>query len=139
MRSLLVLSLACLLTTPAVSFAAQSPDPELLNGLQAWNANGPIAGLRVWYASQPDLALELGDTLKAAVKTMGQVIDTEVIAIQPVSKRVTRYYVAVNYTNGPLWIRIERYVSDKQPIFLRLRFSTDPDRILPGYLTEFQL
>ena len=138
MRSLLLL-LVGLLATPAVTFAAQTPDPVLLNGLQAWVANGPDAGLRVWYADQPELALELKETLLAGAKSMGQVIDTEVIAIQPVSKRVTRYYVAVNYTNGPLWIRIERYVSDKHPIFLRLRFSSDPDRILPGYLTEFQL
>jgi len=61
------------------------------------------------------------------------------VAIQTVSKRVVRYYVAVYYSRSPLWLRIERYTGERSSFFLPLRFSVDPDRILPGYITEFQL
>jgi hypothetical protein len=118
--------------------AAEAPDPVLLNGLKAYEANGPDAATIIWFADRPALAAEMKDQLFRATQNLGQVIDTEVVAIQPVSKRVTRYYVAVYFTRCPLWMRVERYASHDKAFYLPLRFSINPDEILPGYLTEFQ-
>ena len=138
MRFFVVLALACLIVPRAAS-AAQTPDPVLTIGLQAWIDNGVDAGLHTWYPDRPELALEMKEKLLPVIKDLGEVIDTEVVAIQPLSKRVTRYYIAVYFTRCPLWLRVERYASDKKAFYLPLKFSIDPDRILPGYLTEFQL
>jgi len=138
MRSYFALTVACLLFSP-VAFAAQAADEMLIAGLQAWVSNGSEAGLHTWYSDQPDVVLEMQDKLRPELKRLGDVIDTEVIAIQPISKRVTRYYLAVYFSNAPLWIRIERYATDKRVVFLPLRFSTNPDQILPSYLTDLQL
>ena len=137
MRSLAFVAFLLLLALPG-TFAAQVPDKVLSHGLQAWQDNGVEAGLRTWYADRPALAYEMKEKLQPLIAELGEVIDTELIAIQPISKRVTRYYVAVYFTRAPLWLRVERYASEKQGFYLPLRFSTDPDRILPGYLTEFQ-
>lgn len=137
MRSLFALLATCFAFV-TVSQGAQTPDPVLVNGLKAWLSNGSDAGLHVWYADNPELSFAMKEKVRTVVRDMGTVFDTEVIAIQTISKRVTRYYVAVYYDSGPLWIRIERYLSDKQSSYLPVRFSVDPDRILPGYITEFQ-
>jgi hypothetical protein len=138
MRFLLLLPLFFSILVPAVS-AAQTPDPLLLQSLQTWVNNGAEAGLRSLYADRPELAMEMRDSIAPVAKGLGNVLDTEVVAIQTVSKRVVRYYVAVYYSRSPLWLRIEKYTSDRSSFFLPLRFSIDPDRILPGYITEFQL
>jgi hypothetical protein len=75
--------------------------------------------------------------LSSATKNLGFVIDTEVVAIQTISKRVTRYYVAINFARRPLWIRIERYMGNDKASYLPLKFSLEPDDFLPGYLTDF--
>ena len=136
MRFSLVFALFVFVAHSAMS-AAPSPDKTLTLGLQAWLDNGVDAGLRTWFADRPELAFEMKNQLQPLIKELGDVIDTEVVAIQPISKRVTRYYVAVYFTRAPLWLRVERYASEKAAFYLPLRFSTDPDRILPGYLTEF--
>ena len=131
----LLLSLLLLLTSTAR--AAQTPDPRLVEGLQAFVTNGIEAGLLVWYNDRPELANEMKDQLIAATARLGSLIDTEIVAIQPVSKRVMRYYVALYFNRRPLWLRVERYASKDRAFFLPLRFSTNPDEILPGYITEF--
>jgi hypothetical protein len=118
--------------------SVESPDPVLVSGLQSFQLNGIQAGLNVWYSSQPEVAFAMKEKLIPLTQAMGNVIDTEVVAIQPLSRRVTRYYVAVYFTHGPVWLRLERYASDREAIYLPLKASLDPDRILPGYLTEFQ-
>lgn len=130
-----VVALVLLLVSPLR--AAQPPDPVLTEGLRAWTANGMDAALRTWYADRPQLGFEMKEKLLPVTKDLGDVVDTEVVAIQTISKRVTRYYVAIYFTRCPLWLRVERYAGDKQSFFLPLRYSIDPDRILPGYLTEF--
>jgi hypothetical protein len=77
------------------------------------------------------------DKLFPVTRDLGDVIDSEVVNIQVISKRVTRYYVAVYYTRCPVWIRIERYSSRDKSFYLPLKFSLNPDDILPGYVTEF--
>lgn len=138
MRSYFALISACFVFS-SVAFAAQPPDEVLITGLQAWVSHGSEAGLRTWYSDQPDTVSELQEKLRPELKRLGDVIDSEVIAVQPISKRITRYYVAIYCANAPLWIRIERYATDKRPLFLPLRFSPNPDEILPSYLTELQL
>jgi hypothetical protein len=138
MRSLLLLSITFLAAlSPAA--AAQTADPTLIKGLAAWVANGADAGIRSWYSDQPDVAFEMKEKVIPVTARLGTVIDSEVVAIQPISQRVTRYYVVVYFTHAPLWIRVERYASDLTAFYLPFKFSTDPDRILPGYITEFQL
>ena len=117
--------------------AASAPDPTLAEGLRATLTNGIDAGLRTWYANRPWLAQEMREKLLLATRGLGDVIDTEIVAVQPVSKRVTRYYVAIYFTRCPLWLRVERYAGQEQAFYLPLRFSTNPDEILPGYITEF--
>ena len=118
---------------------AQSADPVLINGLNPWIQNGGESGLNPWYFNRPALAFEMKEKLQPAIRDLGTVIDSEVIAIQPLSRRVTRFYVAVYFTHTPLWLCIERYANEETAFYLPLKFSTDPDRILPGYITEFQL
>ncbi|HTO04846.1 MAG TPA: hypothetical protein VL069_14135 [Opitutus sp.] len=138
MRALLILVLACtIFRSPA--FSAQSTDPVLINGLNAWIQNGVESGLNTWYSNRPALAFEMKEKLMPVVSELGSVIDSEVIAIQPLSRRVTRFYVAVYFTRTPLWLCIERYANEETAFYLPFKFSTDPDRILPGYITEFQL
>jgi hypothetical protein len=137
MRTRLALvSLLALFATPLR--AAQAPDPTLTAGLSAWLANGPVAGIDTWYADRPALAGELKPQVLDATKNLGAILDTEVVAIQQISKRVTRYYVAVYYARSPLWLRVERYSNGERTFFFAPRYSTNPDTILPGYLTEFQ-
>ncbi len=136
MRPSSACAILILLLAPAVH-AAPNPDPVLANGLQACVTNGLQAGLYLWYADQPKLAAELDAKTSAVTKGLGSVIDTEVVAVQTVSKRVTRYYVAVYFLQRPLWIEIERYAGRDHLICLPLKFSLDPDAILPGYLTDF--
>lgn len=136
MRFPAVLAFA-LLTLVPLARAAQAPDPVLVEGLQASLTNGIDASLRTWYSDRPALALEMREKLLPAVRNLGSVIDTEIVAIQAVSKRVTRYYVAIYFTRCPLWLRVERYSNGEKAFYLPLRFSTNPDEILPGYLTEF--
>jgi hypothetical protein len=137
MRTLLVLvSLFALLAAPLR--AAHTPDPVLVAGLNAWVANGPVAGLDTWYADRPALSGELKPAVLDATKHLGALLDSEVVAIQQISKRVTRYYVAIYYARSPLWIRVERYSNGERTFYFPLRYSTNPDTILPGYLTEIQ-
>jgi hypothetical protein len=125
------------LTVLAPLRAAHSPDPVLVEGLQTFVSNGIEAGLRVWYSDRPELGAEMQEQLLKAARNLGSIIDTEIVAVQPVSKRVTRYYVALYFTRCPLWLRVERYQNQDRAFYLPLRLSINPDEILPGYITEF--
>jgi hypothetical protein len=138
MRSLLLLTLFYSVVHGS-AFAVGPTDPVLLSGLNVWSQNGAEAAISTWYANQPELAFQLKAKLLPVTKDLGSVIDSEVVAVQPISRRVTRYFVAVYFNRTPLWLCIDRYAADTTAYFLPLRFSTDPDRILPGYLTEFPL
>lgn len=136
---LLTLLAACLaLALPSVR-AAQTPsvDPVLTQGLQSMMSNGVYAGLRVWFANRPAIGTEMYDRIGPVIRPLGNLIDHEIVAVQPISTRVTRYYVALYFTRCPLWLRVERYANDEQAFYLPLRFSTNPDEILPGYVTQF--
>ena len=137
MRTLALFFALALVLAPAAARAAQPVDPVLLNGLRTFVSNGIEPGLRVWYADRPELGAEMREELFKAMRNLGSIIDTEVIAVQPVSKRVTRYYVAIYFTRCPLWLRVERYQNEDRAFYLPLRHSTNPDQILPGYITEF--
>lgn len=137
MRSTILLACVILALAPALR-AAQTPDPVLTKGLQVYMTNGLEACLWVWYADRPKLAAEMKDKVAAVTKDFGEVIDTEIVAIQPISKRITRYYVGIYFARRPLWMRVERYTgSDNKPILLPLKFSLEADDILPGYLIDF--
>jgi hypothetical protein len=118
--------------------AAQAPDPVLVEGLQTFASNGIEAGLRVWFSDRPELGAEMLELLLKSTRNLGSIIDTEIVAVQLVSKRVTRYYVAIYFTRCPLWLRVERYQNQDRAFYLPLRVSTNPDEILPGYITEFR-
>ena len=137
MRRYLVLAFVMLALVPAMR-AAPPDDPVLVKGLQAYASNGLEACLWVWYADRPKLAAEIKDKLSAVTRDFGNVIDTEVVAVQPISRRVTRFYVGIYFTRRPLWIRLERYTgSDNKTFFLPLKFSLEADEILPGYIADF--
>lgn len=136
MRRFLVVA-SLLLVSVSATRAAQPLDPILTEGLQATVSNGLEAGLRTWFSNRLWLANEMFEKLTPVTRHLGDVIDTEVIAVQPVSKRVTRYYVAIYFTRCPLWLRVERYANGEQAFYLPLRFSTNADEILPGFITEF--
>jgi hypothetical protein len=133
-----VLLLACLIFGALSPVrAASAPDPVLVDALRASVANGLDAGLRTLYSNRAWLAQEMKEKLTPVTRTLGDIIDTEIVAVQPVSKRVTRYYVAIYFTRCPLWLRIERYANQEQAFYLPLRFSTNPDEIMPGFITDF--
>jgi hypothetical protein len=136
MRTLIALLAVLVIFTSRVA-AAQAPDAVLLEGLQNFVANGVDAGLRTWYSDRPDVAAEMSEQLIKSTRNLGTVIDTEVVAVQAVSKRVTRYYVAIYFARRPVWLRVERYQNADRAFYLPLRSSTNPDEILPGYVTEF--
>jgi hypothetical protein len=136
MRVLLFVLALFVFSVPAVR-AARTPDPVLVQGLQTFVTNGIEAGLRVWYSDRPELGAEMKEQLVRATRHLGVMIDTEVVAVQPVSKRVTRYYVALYFSRCPLWLRVERYANGERAFYLPLRMSTNPDEVLPGYITEF--
>jgi hypothetical protein len=117
--------------------AAQPPDPVLVEGLQNFVSNGIDAGVRVWYSDRPEVGAEMRELLFRTTRNLGTIIDTEIVAVQLISKRVTRYYVAIYFTRCPLWLRVERYQNQDRAFYLPLRVSTNPDEILPGYITEF--
>jgi hypothetical protein len=135
MRALVSLFALAVLTSALP--AAQAPDPILVEGLQTFATNGIEAGLRVWYSDRPELGAEMRELLFKSTRNLGSIIDTEIVAVQLVSKRVTRYYVAIYFTRCPLWLRVERYQNQDRAFYLPLRVSTNPDEILPGYITEF--
>jgi hypothetical protein len=137
MRLNLLLVLLALCFAPGLR-AAQTPDPILVDGLQNFVTNGIDAGVRTWYSDRPALAAEMRDLLTRVTANLGNLIDSEIVAVQPVSKRVTRYYVALYFTRCPLWMRVERYQNAERAFYLPLRFSINPDEILPGYITEFR-
>lgn len=133
----LTLVVSFLFATTSALRAAETPDPILIRGLEASVSNGLEAGLRTWFSNRIWLAEEMREKLEPVTRKLGDIIDTELVAVQPVSKRVTRYYVAIYFTRAPLWLRVERYSGREQAFYLPLRFSTNPDEILPGYITEF--
>lgn len=137
MRSKLLLLVPLCLLLLAPARAAQAPDPVLVQGLQTFVSNGIEAGLRVWFSDRPELGAEMREALLKATRNLGPIIDTEIVAVQPVSKRVKRYYVAIYFNRCPLWLRVERYENADRAFYLPLRFSTNPDEVLPGYITEF--
>jgi hypothetical protein len=117
--------------------AAQPIDPVVASGLQAYQDNGLDACLRIWFSDRLDLSAEMRSKVLGATKDLGSVIDTEIVSIQQLSKRVTRYYVAVYYTRCPLWMRVERYANTDKAFILPLKVSINPDEILPGFVTDF--
>lgn len=133
-----VLVAACLVFAPALR-AAVSPDLALNNALGMFVTNGLESGLRSLYgADNVPLATEMTEKIQPLVKNLGNLIDTEIVAAQPVSKRVTRFYLAIYFTRRPLWVRLERYQNDDRTFYLPLKFSLNSDDILPGYITEFR-
>jgi hypothetical protein len=136
MRPSLLITAVLLIFTSGVR-ATQAPDPVLVESLRTFEAQGIEAGLHVLYAGRSEMATEMKDAMANVTRNLGSIIDTEIVAIQPISKRVRRYYVAIYFTRCPVWLRIERYENKDKAFYLPLRFSTNPDQILPGYLTEF--
>jgi hypothetical protein len=136
MRPFLVLASVLLTLAPAVR-GAPAVDPVLTKGLQVCLTNGVEACVWTWYADRPKLAAEIKDKIAALTKDLGNVIDTEVVTVQPLTKRITRFYVAIYFARRPLWLRVDRYAGTDQSFFLPLKFSLEPDDILPGYITEF--
>lgn len=134
----LLIPLFALLVFTAPVRAAQPTDPKLQEALAAWVTNGIEAGLVNLYSDRPEFAAEFRDDLLNATRKLGAIVDTEVVAVQPVSSRVTRYYVAVYYQRRPIWLRLERYNNGEKISYLPLRFSLKHEEILPGYLTEFR-
>lgn len=117
--------------------AAQTPDSTLTLGIQTCIDNGLESGIRVWYSDQPKLGTEMLEKINSAAANLGALVDAELVTIQPVSKRVTRYYLALYFARSPLWVRIERYESRDKTYFFPLKCSTQSDDILPGYVTQF--
>jgi hypothetical protein len=136
MRNFLALVSLLLLSAGGIR-AASAPDPTLTLGLQTCVSNGIDAGIRTWYADREDLGTDMSNKVLNDSAKLGSLIDYEVVATQAISKRVTRYYVALYFTRGPLWLRVERYDNREKALFLPLRCSTNPDEVLPGYITEF--
>src|SRR4051812_24538127 len=83
--------------------AAPAPDATFANGLDAFVSNGLEAGLRTWYPDRPAAAASANEALLVATRNLGEITGTEVFAVQTVSKRVTRYYVALYFTLAPVW------------------------------------
>lgn len=139
MRSLLIAAVALMFSpVPTLHAApAAAPDPALVLGLQSCVANGIDAGVRTWYADRADVAAEMSAKVLGETAKLGSIIDSEVVAVQPISKRVTRYYAALYFTRSPLWVRIDRYQNGEKSFFLPLKCSVNPDEVLPGYITEF--
>lgn len=136
MRPNIVLA-SLLLTLASAAHGAPAADPVLTKGLQVCLTNGVEACVLNWYADRPKLAAETRDKIAAFTKDLGNVFDTEVVTVQPITKRLTRFYVAIYFTRRPLWLRVDRYTGSDQSFFLPLKYSLDPDDILPGYVTEF--
>jgi hypothetical protein len=137
---MLLLASVALVLLPSLR-PAQNVDPVLVNGLQVCATNGLQACLETWYAAgrpgHPEMYVELTAKVCAETKNFGEVIDTEVVAIQQISKRITRYYVAIYFARRPLWIRVDRYASRDRAFYLPFKYSLEADDILPGSLTDF--
>lgn len=138
MRSLLAPLLLLILLATGSARAAQPVDARLQTALGAWVANGTDAGLAALYLERPEFAEEFKEALFNVTRRLGPIVDTEVVAVQTISGRVTRYYIAVYYQRRPLWLRIERYNNGEKAFYLPLRYSLHHDEILPGYVTEFR-
>ena len=136
MRPSLVLASVLLALAPAVR-GAPAADPVLTKGLQVCLTNGIEACVLNLYADRPKLAVEIRDKIVAYTKDLGNVIDTEVVTVQPITRRLTRFYVAIYFARRPLWLRGDRYTGSDQSFFLPLKYSAELDDILPGYITEF--
>jgi hypothetical protein len=136
MRPSLVLASVLLAFAPVVR-GAPAADPVLTKGLQVCLTNGIEACVLTWYADRPKLATETKDKIAGYTKDLGNVIDTEVVTVQPITKRLTRFYVAIYFARRPLWLRVDRYAGSDQSFFLPLKYSIELDDILPGYITEF--
>ncbi len=136
MRPLFLAVLLGLVATPYAR-AAQSADALLSEGLKTFVTNGPEAAVHAWYQDRPELAAEMERVVMASTARLGSPIDTEIVATQRISTRVTRVFVAVYFSRAPLWIRLERYDNGEKTFLLPLKCSTNPDEILPGYITEF--
>jgi hypothetical protein len=138
MRSIAFLALlGSLIFGTTTTRAAQTPDSTLTLGIQTCISNGLESGLRVWYADQPKLGTEMVERINQASAGLGALIDAELVTIQPVSKRVSRYYIALYFARSPLWVRIERYESRDKAYYFPLKCSVQSDDILPGYVTQF--
>jgi hypothetical protein len=129
----LLFSLALRLT------AAEPTDPLVAAGLQACTANGVAAAVRAWYAGEPEVGAAVETRLVNATRDLGPPLGTEIVSVQRVSQRVQRYFIAVYFRQRPLWLRLDRYHNGERVFLMPLKFSFDPDDILPAYVTEFRL
>lgn len=133
----LLLIIFCSWLLPTALRAVPPADPLLTQGLQTCLTNGLEDGVRAWYPDRPELGAEMSRQVLGETQRLGTLIDTEVVTVQSISKRVTRYYFAIYFTRSPLWVRIDRYENRDKSFFMPLKCSTNPDDILPGYVTEF--
>lgn len=134
-----ILILIAALSGPALR-AAPSADPVLTRGLQLAISSGLESCLETWYAGppgHPEIHPAFNARIVAETKSLGDIFDAEVLSVQSISKRVTRYYVAIYFARRPVWISIERYASRDQSFYLPLKYSMEADDILPAAMTEF--
>lgn len=102
------------------------------SGLSAYQANGPEALLRTWYANdEPQKVQNLKESLQAVTVGLGEVVATEVFAPRQLGRHVQRLYGVIYFRRRPLWIRAEYYEIAGQSGFISLEFSTAADDILP--------
>jgi hypothetical protein len=100
--------------------------------MTAFRANGAYALFRVW-----EIDNERGDRdaqvskFTAATKSLGDVIDYEVLTPIVLSSRVSRYYGVTHFRKRPSWIRVDSYASDDRRGFFGVAFSETPDTVLP--------
>ena len=138
-RSWLPVFLALILSPGLGAAESQAVDPVLLSGLKVAPVGGLEACFDVWYSNRlghPEIKAEVSAKILAETKNFGEVLDTEVVAIQSISKRITRYYVAVYFARRPVWIRIDRYTLRDRWFFLPFKYSLEADEILPGFITD---
>lgn len=88
---------------------SQPLEPALLKGLELCLTNGIETGVRAWYADRSEVGAEMSAKVERESAKVGGLIDTEVVATQVISRRVTRYFVALYHTQGTVWIRVDRY------------------------------
>jgi hypothetical protein len=101
-------------------------------GLSAYQANGPDALLRTWYASdEVDKRMALKRRLEAITRDLGEVVDTQVFAPRDLGRHVQRLYGVIYFRKHPLWIRAEYYEIGGNSGFISLEFSLSADDILP--------
>jgi len=107
--------------------------PVITQGLDAYRNTGLDQAFRAWMRNSPlRWTPSIAAPLQEAQQEFGAFSSWELIDIQGISPHTRVVYMVLDYERGPVFAKFLAYDTSQQGwVLTSLRFSMDPDAILP--------